>query len=199
VTTAIGFDLDGTVTTEELLPLIAAELGLLAEMTTLTRLTLDGTIDFETSFRLRCAMLRYVPIGRVREVVASAGLSAPIVAFIEANRARAFLVTGNLDVWIAPLVWRLGCRAFSSTGLTEGDRLLDVQHVLRKSEAVHAMRQEFDRIVVVGESVNDVPMFEAADIGVAYGGVHEPVAQVVAVADYVTYDPDALCSLLDTL
>ncbi|VFS90044.1 HAD family hydrolase [Pseudomonas aeruginosa] len=32
-----------------------------------------------------------------------------------------------------------------------------------------SLRGEFERIVAVGEGMNDVPMFEAADLRVAYG------------------------------
>jgi phosphoserine phosphatase len=199
MTTAYAFDLDGTVTAQELLPLLADELGLAREMDTLTRLTLSGAIPFEDSFRLRCAILRAVPLSRVREVVAEAVLSAEVEAFIRARSDRCFVVTGNLDVWVAPLVERLGCRAFSSVAEVDGDRLTGVRSVLCKSGPVQGLKDRYDRVVAVGDSVNDIPMFESADVGVAFGGVHPPAAALVQVADYVTYREDALCRLLSTL
>jgi phosphoserine phosphatase len=75
MTTALAFDLDGTLTCEELLPVIAEGLSLAQEMATLTRLTLSGAIEFEESFRLRCAILRAVPISRVRAIVAEVALA----------------------------------------------------------------------------------------------------------------------------
>ena len=197
--TAFAFDLDGTVTCEELLPLIAAELQLSREMTVLTELTLSGQIRFEDSFRLRCAMLRAVPVSRVRDIVAEVVLAPAVERFIREHAGSCYLVTGNLDVWIAPIVERLGCRAFSSVGVTDGDRLVDVGSVLCKSEPVAALRARHDRVVAVGDSVNDVPMFEVADLGVAYGGVHDPADALHEVADYVVYREEALCRLLSTL
>lgn len=199
MTTAFAFDLDGTVTCEELLPLIAAELSLTREMAVLTGLTLSGQIDFRDSFRLRCAVLRSVPISRVQAIVAEVSLAPDVERFIRSRPDDCYLVTGNLDVWVAPVVARLGCRAFTSVAVREADALLDVDTVLCKSEPVEGLRSAYDRVVAVGDSVNDIPMFEVADVGVAFGGVHDPASLLHDVADYVVYREDALCRLLSTL
>lgn len=197
--TAFGFDLDGTVTEEEILPRIAGALGLEREMEVLTDLTLKGSIAFEDSFRLRCHILMAVPLSEVRAIIEDVILSPPIAEFIRARSQQCFIITGSLDCWLQPLLDDLGCGSFSSKGVVEGDRLVGVEHVLVKSEAVRQLRNHYDRVVVIGESVNDIPMFEAADAGVAYGGVHEPVENLIEVSDYVTYHPEALCRLLNTL
>lgn len=41
-----------------------------------------------------------------------------------------------------------------------------VEEILHKGDAVTSLRGEFERIVAVGEGMNDVPMFEAADLRV---------------------------------
>jgi len=199
MTTAFAFDLDGTLTCEELLPVIAEELSLGREMATLTRLTLSGAIEFEESFRLRCAILRAVPISRVRAIVAEVALSPAMEGFIRRRPRECFIVTGNLDVWVRPIIDRLGCQAFTSVGRSEGDRLIGVDAVLCKSTPIAELRSRFDRVVAIGDSVNDIPMFELADIGIAHGGVHEPADALIEVADYATYREEALCRLLSTL
>jgi phosphoserine phosphatase len=196
---AVAFDLDGTITREELLPRIAGEVNLVHEMRVLTDLTMAGHIPFEDSFRLRCAALSTIPISRVREIVASARLNTSIERFISRRPDSCFVVTGNLDVWVQPLAERLGCRVFASQARFEGDRLTGVSCVLDKSRAVNEIRREFERVVAVGDGANDVPMFDAADVGVAFGGVHEPAAQLVVTADHVVYEEEALCRLLSML
>lgn len=42
-------------------------------------------------------------------------------------------------------------------------------------------------------------MFEAADISIAYGGTHKPIQSLITVADYVVYEEDSLCRLLNML
>lgn len=197
--TAFAFDLDGTITQEELLPVMATQLDLEHEMRTLTELTLSGAIPFDDSFRLRCAILRAVPISTVQQIVSQVTLAPQTLDFIQRNRDSCFVVTGNLDVWIAPIINRLGCRSFTSTGLHDGDSLIGVAHVLDKSEAIPHIRRHFDRVVAIGDSVNDIPMFCESDISVACGNVHEPAIGLQQISDYVTYDERSLCRLLNTL
>lgn len=197
--TKFAFDLDGTVTKQELLPLIAGELGLLSEMRLLTRLTLDGTLNFEESFRLRCAILQSIPISRVQEIVAEVELNEEIAEFIASRTGDCFIVTGNLDLWIQPILGRLKCNAFTSTATMAGDRLLRVNEVLHKSKPVHKIKTNASLVVAIGDGANDVPMFEAADIGIAYGGVHSPAPALLEISDYLIYDGNSLCRLLNTL
>jgi HAD superfamily phosphoserine phosphatase-like hydrolase len=193
-----AFDLDGTVTTQEMLPLIARELHLGEELALLTRLTLDGSIGFEASFRLRFRMLRSFPVERIQAIVAMTPLDPAIEAFIEQYNSRCAIVTGNLDVWVQPLAQRLGCRFFTSGSEMRGGQL-ELTTVLDKGKAIRELASNGAKTVAVGESFNDIPMFEEADIGIAFGGVHQPVPQLVRIADYVVHSGKALCQLLQTL
>jgi HAD superfamily phosphoserine phosphatase-like hydrolase len=196
---AFCFDLDGTVTAQEILPRIARETDLFDEIALLTEATVKGTIPFDRSFRLRCRLLRDIPISTVRRIVTGVPLQEEVVRFIEHNRERSFIVTGNLDVWVEPLLARLGCGAFTSRAEAESDRLTGVREVLDKGAAVRTLRERFERVIAIGEGMNDAPMFEAADVRVAHGAVHPPCAAVMSLADYVTLEGGALCRLLTSL
>lgn len=197
--TCFAFDLDGTVTRQELLPLIAGALNLEKEMRLLTSLTINGTIPFEDSFRLRCACLKTAPISEVKSIVEDVELDADVVSFIKNNPQQCAIVTGNLDVWIEPLAEKLGCMCFSSTAIVKDGQLSEVGSVLRKNHPVLELKKYFKRVVAVGDGVNDMPMFDAADIRIAYGGVHPPAKQLVQMADFVTFSGSALCRMLNTL
>src|SRR5690242_8154783 len=149
---------------------------------------------------MRCDILRQVAVSRVREIVAEVPLDGHIASFIRENRERCTVVTGNLDIWVGDLIERLGCASSTSIGVAKDDRLESVTRVLRKDEAVRALRDRgFDRVVAIGESFNDIPMFEAADAGVAFGGVHPPIPQIVALADHVVDGGESLCELLESM
>ena len=92
-----------------------------------------------------------------------------------------------------------GCGFFLSQARVENDTLMSVTKVLNKADAVLQLKQRFDRVVVVGEGMNDLPMFEVADVRVAFGGVHRPSEAVAKLADYVAMEGGSLCRLLNTL
>ena len=197
--TAYCFDLDGTLTSTEILPSIAAELGLSEEIATLTRITMEGWITFAESLRLRVAILGQVPLEVVRSIVNDIELDPSLEAFIRARPSECFVVTGNLDLWVGHLVARLGCQAVTSRA-TSRNGVVVLERVLDKGDAVKGLRAAgFDRIISGGDGSNDVPMFKESDIAIAFGGVHSPTQAAIAAAGFVVHDGGALCSLLNTL
>ena len=195
------FDLDGTLTQRELLPLIANEVGLEHEFDVLTKLTIDGVISFEESLRLRFAILKHVPVQVVQDIICGATLFDRVIDFITEHRERCFIVTGNLDVWIKPLMQKIGCRYFSSRVQERNGTLLSLDYILRKSSAINELRKQYvDRkIVVFGDGLNDYPMFETADQAVAIGLTHQPSPALIAKSNFIIYEEEALCRLLNTL
>ena len=197
--TKFVFDLDGTITKVETLPLLAAELGLADEMKLLTDLTLSGQIPFDKSFKLRYLILRNVPLKKIQAVMSTVELDGRIVDFIAAHKKNCAVVTGNMDCWIEPLAARLNCEIFSSTSELDAGNLPVLTKILDKGAVIRELKRTCDRVIAVGESFNDVPMFNAADVAIAYGGVHMPVDAAIAISDYVIFDGGELCRLLEKL
>ena len=190
------FDLDGTITRQEILPEIARAVGMQDEIAALTRRTMAGELPFESSLRRRVEILSQVPVSEVRRIVAGVEIDPHIADFLAEHRDRCTIVTGNLDVWIADLVATLGVDCRSSTALVLGDRLIGLTSVLDKV----VVAGDYDgAICVVGDGYNDLGLMAAADYGVAYGGVHAPAPGLYDVASHAIFDPERLCELLSAL
>lgn len=191
------FDLDSTITRDELLPMIARKSGLGGEMARLTEQAMAGSEPFALNFPKRAALLRQVPLSTAREIVKNAPLHEKIAAFIRAHAQRCMIVTGNLDVWIAPLMEKLGMqgRCLCSRARVQGDALLGVESALDKESACRGLPRPF---LAVGDGSNDIGMLRAADFGVAFGGARTPSQELLDAADAAVCDEDALIALLES-
>lgn len=194
-----AFDLDGTITKVETLPILAKELGISAQMKFLTDLTLAGKISFEKSFRIRYEILKKIPLQKISEIMSSIELDEEIFKFIRENKSQCVVVTGNLDCWIKPVAEKLGCEIFSSTSEIDSQGVPVLKEILQKDFVIRQLKQTCKKVIAIGESFNDVPMLKAADISIAYGGVHKPVDAAIFVADYFVNDSATLCQLLKSL
>ena len=193
------FDLDGTVTAQEILPLIARELDLYEEIFALTQATINGLIPFERSFKLRCKILSDVPVEKVQEIAKKVKLNQSIVNFLKENKDNSYIITGNIYEWIEPIIKKLGCKIFCSQGKFIDGKLNKLEKIINKGEVIRKLREKDKSIISIGDGMGDVLMFEESDYSVAFGGVHEPIETLMKVSDYLVYDEDSLCRLLNTL
>lgn len=198
--TAFCFDLDGTITKLEILPLLAREVGIEPEMSVLTQATINGFLPFEQSFRLRIRLLSEISIKNVQNIIKNVPLQNEIINFIRQNLEHSYIVTGNLDIWIEKLMKKIGCNYYSSKADYTNDKLIGLKSPLNKADAIKDLKNKgYERIVVVGDGMNDVQMFEIADIKIAFGGVHQPVLSLTKLSDYIIYHEKSLCNFLKML
>lgn len=192
------FDLDSTVTRQEILPTIAGQTGVYEQMKELTESSMRGEVPFKQSFLQRVGLLKAVPVPQIREIVSNIELNEPLVDFIQANKSRSYIVTGNLDVWIEGLIEKLGMEknVFCSKALLDGDYIEDVFNIVDKDAVIRQMVLPF---VAVGDGNNDAEMIEAAEVGIGYGGVRPVAASVLECATHVVYQEDKLVDFLNKL
>lgn len=192
------FDLDSTITKCELLPLIAKGAGLGNEMTALTEAAMQGEVPFEQGFKKRVDLLKSVPLSAARSIAARIPLNNEIAGFIRENPQRCIILTGNLDVWIMPIIDKLGMkgRCLCSKAQVCEDRLLGIASVLDKGAACQKLPHPF---VAIGDGSNDEGMIRTADIGIAFGGARKPPARLIAAADMFVQDENELIGILKKL
>lgn len=192
------FDLDSTVTKQEILPTIAKRLGIYEQMSALTEKTMQGEIPFKQSFLQRVDLLKDVPVSEVCAMVENIQLNDRLVNFLKRNHDRCYIVTGNLDVWIEGLIKRIGMEknVFCSKALVQDDYIQDVFSIIDKNAVISQMVMPF---VAVGDGNNDAEMIEAAEIGIGYGGVRDIASSVLACASHAVYEEERLVDFLERL
>lgn len=193
------FDLDSTITREEILPTTSRIIGKEKEMRVLTEATMRGEIPFRTSFLRRVKILSDISVCEVNDIVTNIPLNEEIVRFIKENHNRCYVVTGNLDIWISGLMKKINMmdHCYCSKADVVNDRISKIVSVLDKELTV---KQFVQPMVAVGDGDNDSGMAHLADIGVGFGGVRNIAASLLRNCDYAFYDDkrcaDFLWSLL---
>ncbi len=192
------FDLDSTLTKQEILPTISKELGIFEKMSQLTESTMKGEIPFKQSFLQRVELLKDIPVSEVNRMIGEIQLNELLVEFIKKNRERCYVVTGNLDVWIEDLMKKIGIEKnlFSSKALVKDDYIQDIFSIVDKNAVISQMVLPF---VAIGDGNNDAEMIEEAEIGIGYGGVREIAPSVLACASHAIYDEKKLVEFLERL
>lgn len=192
------FDLDSTVTRQEILPTISKKLGMYERMSSLTESTMRGEIPFKQSFLQRVELLKDIPVSEVCQMVGEIELNEQLVDFIQRNHNRCHIVTGNLDVWIKKLIKRLGMEqnTFCSKALVKDDHIQDVLSIVDKKAVIGQVVLPF---VAVGDGNNDAEMIEAAEVGIGYGGVRNIAPAVLTCASHAVYDEKKLVEFLERL
>ena len=193
------FDLDGTITAIETLPLIAANFNLQKEISQLTADTIAGNIPFMESFIYRVNLISKIPINLISNLLSDVPLHKILVEFIQKNKESCVIATGNLSCWVDKLTLKIGCECRTSEAETHNNQVVKIKSILRKEKVVQEYKIQGYKTVFIGDGNNDAEAMRLADISVAAGICHEPSNTVHSVADYVVYDEGALCRLLNQL
>lgn len=193
------FDLDGTVTRQETLPLLARSFGIEEEISPLTKETVEGRIPFVESFIRRVHILGKCPVKQVNKLLADIKLYPTIAHFIVNHKDSCCIATGNLDCWVDGLLNRLSCEYYCSSALVENDKVSKLVSILKKEDVVRRYQGQGYKVVFIGDGNNDVDAMRLADVAIASGITHYPAPGAISVADYLVVSEEALCRQLNQL
>ncbi len=195
------FDMDGTLTARETLPMIAAHFGVQAPVADATIAAVTGREPFDQSLRQRVAALGHLPVDEVSRLVTTVPLHRLIVDFVNSHRDQCAIVTSNLDCWCDALMRKMGCEAFCSRAQITGNHVIGITELLHKEDVVDAYKADSREMVVfVGDGHNDLAAMCHADVAVAVGFLPgTPAASLAAVADHIFTTEKELCVALEVM
>jgi phosphoserine phosphatase len=175
-------DMDSTVITVECIDELADYLGVRPEVSAITRRAMNGELDFVTALRARVGLLEGLSIDVFDEVFRERVKLMPgartLVRTMHAWGARAALVSGGF----VPFAERV--RDAIGFDLTQANRLEALNGRLtgrllgpiRNPQSKLALLRQLTRVfrlkpaetLALGDGANDLPMLEAAGLGVAF-------------------------------
>lgn len=177
----VVLDVDSTLIENEVIELLAARAGSLAEVEAITLAAMNGELDFEESLRARVATLAGLPTSVYAEVGAEISVTTGVpemIATVKGAGGRVGVVSGGFHEILDPVAEQLGLdywranrlevdRGILTGGLTGPIIDADAKaHTLREWAADFgvALRQT----VAVGDGANDLPMMAIAGLAVGF-------------------------------
>lgn len=187
------FDLDGTVTSKETLPIIAEHFRCKDKIAELTAKTVAGNVPFVESFIRRVNILGQYSVKETSDLLAQVPLYPAIAKFISEHKSDCIIVTGNLTCWCEGLFKKIGCQCYGSEAECEDDKVVKLRTILRKEAIVDQYKALGETVVFIGDGNNDLEAIRHANISIAAGLTHNPAQSLLAVCDYVIFNEKALC------
>jgi phosphoserine phosphatase len=197
-------DMDSTIVTGETLDELADFAGLKDRIAAITRRAMNGEIDFPTALRERVAMLRGLPLAALQatwERVCLTEGARELVATMRAHGAITALVSGGFTFFTTRVAELTGFDLHCANVLLDdgahltgrvAEPILDRNaklHTLQELAAAHHIPME--QTMAVGDGANDLPMLQAAGLGVAFRA-----KPIVAAAARARVDHTKLRALL---
>ncbi len=190
-------DLESTLIENEMLDDLADFIGARDNVAEITRRAMDGEIDFAAALKSRVALLKDLPEAALKEAAAGIRLmpgAATLVATLRAHGAYVALATGGFSVFVRHVQTRLEFDAvFANELIVDGGRLTGKarEPILTregKKDALISLAAKRDiplrSTLAVGDGANDLPMLEAAGLGVAFRAKSLVAKQAVHRIDY---------------
>ena len=193
------FDLDGTVTSKETLPIISEHFNCTEKISELTARTVAGNVPFVESFIRRVNILGQYSVNEIDRLLSKVPLYSGVANFIRNHAEDCIIVTGNLTCWCEGLFRKIGCKCYGSEAEIRDDKVVKLKSILRKETIVDQYKALGETVVFIGDGNNDLEAMRHANISIAVGITHNPAQSLMAICDYVIFNENALCRQMSQL
>jgi len=175
-------DMDSTMITVECIDELADYVGLKAQVSEVTERAMRGELDFAEALRSRVALLAGLSEATVaeclRERVKLMGGAVDLIAAFKAAGGRAVLVSGGFTHFTDSVAEQIGFdravanRLIVKDGALTGEVEFPIVDAQTKRDILLAEAASLgiplSATIAIGDGANDIPMIEAAGLGVAF-------------------------------
>lgn len=196
-------DMEATIILDEMLDLLAEDLGLGDAVANITSLAMNGKIDFSRSLAARTALFAGTPesrLARLCERIRFAPGAQRLVKSMKSAGARTILVTGGYDIFAETVRDVCGFdevianRPAVRDGMLTGQLLPPICTAATKREVLERacgnLGLPTERACAIGDGANDIEMLKIAGLSASYHG--KPVVRDLADFNIVHGDLTAL-------
>lgn len=175
-------DMDSTMITVECIDELADFVGKKEQVSEITEAAMRGELDFEGALKERVALLQGLSVNAMetcyRERITLMPGAKELVQTMTVNAAFAALVSGGFTFFTERVAKEIGFHETRANTLDiQNDALTGfvVEPICGAQSKLEALREycsqkklSADQVLAVGDGANDIPMLQAAGLGVAY-------------------------------
>ncbi|MBP2620399.1 phosphoserine phosphatase SerB [Streptococcus panodentis] len=174
-------DVDSTLIREEGIDLLGEEAGVGSQVAAITERAMRGELDFEAALRERVALLKGLPdsiFSRIAERIHFTPGAQELVNELHRRGYKVGLVSGGFHETVDSLAAQLGIdyvkanRLEIQQGCLTGQVLGEIVTKETKLAMLQAWAAENDlelnQTIAMGDGANDLPMIQAAGLGIAF-------------------------------
>ena len=192
-------DMDSTMIGQECIDELAEHVGMKRQVSAITERAMRGEIEFEPALRERVMLLKGLPVTAVDEVIDRRIRLTPgaraLVATMRRHGAYTCLVTGGFTLFTERIARMIGFDesranrlAVDASGRLTGEVVAPIFGRAAKLATLIELRRRQNvadnETLVAGDGANDIPMIEAAGLGVAYHAKPKVAAAAAARIDH---------------
>ena len=192
-------DMDSTMIGQECIDELAEHVGMKRQISAITERAMRGEIEFEPALRERVMLLKGLPVTAVDEVIDRRIRLTPgaraLVATMRRHGAYTCLVTGGFTLFTERIARMIGFDesranrlAVDASGRLTGEVVAPIFGRAAKLATLIELRRRQNvadnETLVAGDGANDIPMIEAAGLGVAYHAKPKVAAAAAARIDH---------------
>lgn len=202
-------DVDSTLIMEEGIDLLGEEAGVGAQVAAITERAMQGELDFEAALRERVALLKGLPediFAQIAERIHFTPGAEELVDELHKRGYKVGLVSGGFHETVDRLAEQLGIdyvkanRLEIQQGILTGQVLGEIVTKETKLAMLKAWaaenKLELNQTIAMGDGANDLPMIQAAGIGIAF--MAKPIVREQAPYRIDVPDLSQVLEILDT-